>query len=240
VKIEKQIILVIGILFLLMFLSLQNVSGEDELIMDMSIICPSQVNESFSFFVTIKSNDISLPNVTVAFDGRTNRTDSLGIVGFSAPRVLPDKDNVYTIVAFKAGYNETSLDVTVANVPQICLMVSPANIVEKTSFVVTVHDDEGGLVDNVIITFNDDEYLSGSNETVELTTPSVNKSKVFVISVKKQGYIDNSILITVYPLLSPENIMGFFIVIVICIVIVFAVVVIMIMKYLRRKRINRW
>jgi len=239
VAIEKQIILVIGILSLLMFLSPQNVSAEDELLMDLSIICPSQVNESFLFTVTITSNDISLANVTVIFNGKTNLTDSFGIVGFSAPRVLPDEDNVYPIVASKAGYNETSVNITVANVPQVFLIVSPPNIVEKKSFIVTVYDDEGRLVDNASITFNDNEYLSRSNGTVDLVTPSVNKSKVYVISATKQGYIDNSIFITVYPSLSPENIMGFFIVIGICIIIIFAVVVIMLMRYLKRKRINR-
>ena len=175
-----------------------------------------------------------------SFNGKTNKTDSSGVAGFSAPRVTPNEDNVYTIVAFKEGYNRTSLDVIVANVPQLFLMASPSNIVEKTSFVVTVVDDDGGLIDNASITFDNDKYLSCSNGTVNLPAPSVNKSKVYVISANKQGYIDNSILITIYPLLSAENIIGFFIVIGICIAIISAVVIIMVRKYLKRKRINRW
>ena len=47
-----------------------------------------------------------------------------------------------------------------------------------------------------------------------LTIPSVNKSKAYLISTQKYGYIDYFIVITVYPSLSPENIVGFLIVIV--------------------------
>jgi hypothetical protein len=79
VAIEGQIILVIGILTLLLFLSPQTVSAEDESSMVISIIYPLYVNESFSFNVTIKSNNIPLDNVTVTFDGKTNRTDSFGV-----------------------------------------------------------------------------------------------------------------------------------------------------------------
>ena len=78
VTIEGQITLVIGIFTLLLFLSPQTVSAEDESFTDLSIICPSHVNESFSFNVTIKSNNIPFDNVTVTFDGKTNRTDSFG------------------------------------------------------------------------------------------------------------------------------------------------------------------
>jgi hypothetical protein len=79
VTIEGQIILVIGILTLLLFLSPQTVSAEDESSMGISIIYPLHVNESFSFNVTIKSNNTPLDNVTVTFDGKTNRTDSFGV-----------------------------------------------------------------------------------------------------------------------------------------------------------------
>ena len=196
VTIEGEIILVIVILTLLLFLSPQTVSAEDESSMDISIIYPLHVNESFSFNVTIKSNNIPPDNVTVTFDGKTNRTDSFGVAGFVAPRVLPDGDNTYTIVALKEGYNAT-------------------------------------------IAFNGKEYLSSINGTVTLTTPYVNKSKAYIISATKPGYIDYSIIITAYPLLSPENLVGFFIVIIICILIVVITFIIMLRKYLRRKRINR-
>ena len=76
-------------------------------------------------------------------------------------------------------------------------------------------DDEGRVVYNATIAFNGKEYLSSINGTVTLTTPSVNKSKAYIISATKPGYIDYSIIITVYPSLSPENLVGFFIVIII-------------------------
>lgn len=55
------------------------VHADEEFYQDLSIIVPLQVNESFSFNVTIKSNNIPLDNVTVTFDGKTNRTDSFGV-----------------------------------------------------------------------------------------------------------------------------------------------------------------
>ena len=104
----------------------------------------------------------------------------------------------------------------------------------------TVYDDEGGIVNNVTIMFNNIEYISNLNGTVEITTPSVNKTKTYIISSTKQGYIDNSIIITVYPALSSENLIGFYIVIGICILIVVTIVIIMLRKYFKKKRINRF
>lgn len=83
--------------------------------------------------MTIKSNNIPLDNVTVTFDGKTNRTDSSEMAGFVAPRVLPDGDNTYTIVALKEGYNATIVNITVVNVPQVLPNVSTLNIAEETS-----------------------------------------------------------------------------------------------------------
>jgi hypothetical protein len=78
-RIEKKIILVIGIFTILFFLSPMYVHADEEFYQDLSIIVPLQVNESFSFSVTIKSNDVSLANVTVTFNGKINRTDSFGV-----------------------------------------------------------------------------------------------------------------------------------------------------------------
>ncbi len=239
VKIERQIFLVIGILTVLMFLSLQVVSAEDESFKDLAIIYPLQVNESYPFNITIKSTNVPLDNVTVTFDGKTYKTDSLGIADFVAPRVLPDGENTYVLVALKEGYNATIVNITVVNIPQVLPTVRTLNIAEKTSFVVTAMDDEGGVVYNATIAFNGKEYRSSIDGTVTLTTPSVNKSKAYLISTQKYGYIDYSIVITVYPSLSPENIVGFLIVIVICTLIVVITLIIMLRKYLRRKRINR-
>jgi len=239
VKIEKAIVLVIGIFLFLLFLSPQNVQAEDEVSLDLSIFCPSIVNESFPFVVTVKSNNISIVNATVTFNGKTNVTNSSGMVGFFAPRVLPDGDNTYTIIAAKDGYNATVVNITVVNIPQVFPDVKSSNIVGKTIFIVTVYDDEGRIIDNATITFNNKEYMSSINGTVALPAPPVNKTKTYVISATKQGYIDGSIFITVDPALSPENLMGFLIVIGICIVIIVATFIIMLKKYLRRKRINR-
>ena len=238
-RIEKNIILVIGIFIFLFILSSPKVFAEEEILQDLSIICPFKVNESFTFDVTIKSNNLSLANATVIFNGKINITNTFGKVSFTAPRVLPEEDNTYSINALKDGYNKNIVNITVVNVPQVFPNIKSLNIVEKTIFIVSVIDDEGRIIDNATITFNGKEYFINVNGTVSLTAPSVNKSKVFVISANKLGYIDYSIFITIYPDLSPENLIGFFIVIFICILIVVLTVIIMLRKYLKRKRINR-
>lgn len=239
-KIKKILLLVVGIASILFLLSPQIIFAEDELLTDLSITCPSQVNESFPFNVTIKSNATFLANVTVTFNGEINRTNSFGTAGFYAPRVLPDEDNTYTIIATKPGYNETIAQVTVLNVPQVFPTVSTSHIFEKTLFVITVIDDEGSVVDNATVMFDNKEYFSSSNGAIELVAPAVNKSKTYVISVTKPGYIDYSTLIVVSPSFSFENLIGFFVVIGICIIIIVAVIVIMLLKHLRKKRINRF
>ncbi len=239
VRIKKSIIAILVIFLISHFSSSYITNAEDENLPDLTIEYPSQVNESFPFFVTIKSNNISIGNATVTFNGKTNVTNSSGMAGFSAPRVLPDGDNSFTITAFKEGYNSTTVHITVANVPQVFPIVIVSNIAEETSFVVTAIDDEGRIIDNATITFNNKEYMSSINGTVTLAAPSVKKTKTFVISATKPGYIDYSIFITIYPALSPENLVGFFIVIGICIIIIVTTIVIMFMKHLKRKRINR-
>ena len=215
------------------------VKSQDTPLMDLSIECPSQVNESFEFNITIISNNIVVDNVTVIFDGKRGVTNSEGIAKFFAPRVLPDGDNLYNITAFKKGYNTTKYQIKVLNIPQLHIDIKSYNIAENTFFQLTVVDDVGKIVDNANITFNNKEYISNANGTSTLFTPSVNKTYLSVITVEKPGYINNSILITVYPDISYENIIGFYMVITICIVILISIFLIMYLKYLKKKRINR-
>ena len=114
---RKVMLFVVGLFIFMMFLSPQNVQAEDEISLDLSIFCPSIVNESFPFVVTVKSNNISIANATVTFNGKTNVTNSSGMAGFFAPRVLPDGDNSFTIAAFKEGYNSTTVHITVPEIP---------------------------------------------------------------------------------------------------------------------------
>ena len=191
------------------------------------------------FHITITSNNTPVENVTVTFNGETNMTNSSGIVGFIAPRVSADTNHFYPIKASKEGYNTSTDTITVQNVPQVLPTVDVPGITENTSFIVTTFDDQGRIVSNVTILFNEKEYRTASDGTVRLTAPLVNKSKVFQISAQKPGYIDFSIAVTIYPSISSENFIGFIIVIIICASIIVATFIIMIRKYLKRKRINR-
>ncbi len=236
---KKTVILIIASILFTVFLSPYTTEALDENSSDLSIICPSQVNESYPFVITIKSNNISIDNVTVIFNGGENLTNSAGRVIFYAPRVLPDENNTYNITASKEGHNSTTISITVANVPQLFPTVISSTIDEGTDFVVTVSDDEGRLVDNATIIFNDKSYKTDINGTITLTAPSLNRTEEYTINATKPGYIDNSILIRIIPGPSQENLLGFYISVLILIFIAILVVVLLIMKHLKRRRINQ-
>lgn len=238
-RIVNQIIKNSIIFTLLACLLMQTILAEDEILMDLVIDCPLQVNENFYFSILITSNNVFIDNVTVTFNDQTNITNSEGIVGFIAPRVLPDENKTYTIIASKEGYNTTTCQITVLDYPQVFPIVSISNILEKTMFIVTIIDDERRVVNDAKVIFNGREYLSSGTGTVTLTAPAVNKSQMFNISVSKQGYIDSTISVTIYPSISSENIIGFYFVIGICIFIIILTGIYMVFKNIRRKKINR-
>ena len=238
-KIKKATIPIITFLFISLFLSPYIVRADEDPL-ELSVICASKVNESYPFIVTVKVNNISIANATVTFNEDAKLTNLFGEVTFYAPRVVPDQNNTYNISVFKEGYKTTTITISVVNVPQLFPMAFSSNIKEETEFVVAVEDDEGKLVNNATITFNSKKYQTDINGTITLTTPSVNKSKLYIINVTKSGYIDNSIFVIIYPNPSKENIFGSFVVIGICIFIAVLSIAILIGKHLRRKRINRY
>jgi len=97
---------------------------------DLTIICSSKVEESYPFVVTIKSNNTTIANATVTFNGEENKTNNQGKVIFYAPRVLPNENNTYTITAIKEGYNSTTISIEIVNVPQLFPTVINSNIEE--------------------------------------------------------------------------------------------------------------
>ena len=155
------------------------------------ITCPPIVNESAVFTCTITSNGSAIDNVTVEFDGNINLTNSLGQVQFTASRVLPYRDNNFTIIASKHGYLQNSTNISILDVPQVLPSVMSSNIVENTTFVVTVVDDEGVVVENVTITYLQQEYFTDVNGRVTLKTPCVNKTHVVNIERDKKAITYN-------------------------------------------------
>jgi len=206
---------------------------------DLTIICSSKVEESYPFVVTIKSNNTTIANATVTFNGKENTTNNQGKVVFYAPRVLPDENNTFNITAVKEGYNSTIISIEILNVPQLFPTVFNSNIEEEMNFTVLVLDDEGQIVNNTKIEFNNRSYKTDENGTVILAAPTLDKTGEFWINATKAGYIKNSISIRIIPKPSLENILGLYVSILIVILIGILTGLIVTMKYLRRKRINR-
>jgi hypothetical protein len=234
---KRDIVIISCIVFFL--LAPVQLLGSATMLPALSILCPAEVDENDFFTVTITSNNTSLANATVTFNGETNLTNTVGIVTFQAPRVVFDENNSYPITASKEGYNTTTASITILNVPQLFSTVLSTYLTENTTFVVTVVDEQGRIIDNATITFEATEYTTDENGTVTLQTPLVRKSETYFINVTKNGYLPNSLPIVVSPRPTPQNILGFLIFIGICFIIVIASLVILISRHLKRRRINR-
>lgn len=239
VSLKKQVsITIIATIFIIIVYSnILRASNENS--SDLDIICSSQIDESYPFIVTIKSNNTVIINATVTFNEGKNFTNEHGQVVFHAPRVLPDENNTFNITATKEEYNSTTISIEILNVPQLFPTVSVSNIEEETNFTLLVLDDEGQIVNNTTIEFNNRSYKTDNNGTVTLTAPSLDKSGEFYINATKVGYIENSISVRIIPKPSLENILGFYLSIVIVIFIVVLTGLIAIIRYIRRRRINR-
>jgi hypothetical protein len=235
---KKREIVIISCIMVFLLTPVQQ-GGSATTLLELSIQCSSEVNEKAFFTVNITSQNTSLANATVTFIEETSLTNTQGIVTFQAPRVVLDENNSYTITASKEGYNTTTMSITVLNVPQLFATVASSYLTENTSFIVTVVDEQGRIIDNATIMFERTEYTTGENGTVTLLTPQVWKSETYFINVTKSGYLPNDLPIVVSPRPTPENLLGFLILIGICFIIVIASLAILISRHLKRRRINR-
>ncbi len=231
-----------AIIFVFLFFNFNKsivISAGDADLPILHIICPSKVNESYEFSVTIKSDNQNLKNVSVFFNEEEKITNDLGMTRFTAPRINYANKSTFTIYASKDGYNSTTKEINVTDIPQIFLGVESSGIFENTTFNVDIIDEEGKSIENVSIFFNRKSYISDQNGTIELKAPDVNKSKVFYINASRHGYINNSILIIVSPQASDQNILGLYIGIISFLFIAIAPIIILIIRYFRKKKINR-
>ena len=222
---------------LILLASSYSVVSEDPLVF--SLDYPSQVNESSSFLVTVTSQDQPVVNATVMFHGQTMLTNATGTTILLAPRILPGENTTFPLLVSKDGYNDTTVYITVLNVPQLFLTVASSYLFEVTYFILTVIDDNGTVVANATIRFNATTYYSDTNGTVLLATPHVLKTTDMVINATKQGYLPNTMVIVVSPTLSQQNLIGFLLVIGMCLVIATLLVIFVVERYLKHRRINR-
>ena len=213
--------------------------GSPDTLQNLMIIGRETVNESSSFFVTIQYDGSPVSNVTVRMNGQINLTNEEGTAWFIAPRVLPDENKTLLINATKEGYNSSSISVLVQNIPQLFPTLSQSNIEESTNFTLTILDDQGQLVPNASIIFNDQSYHSDANGTATLLSPSVDSSSEYFINVSKTGYLKNSISLKVVPKPTLENILGIYLAIITVIIIISLTGIVVIARYFRRKQINK-
>jgi hypothetical protein len=199
----------------------------------------SQINESYFFTIMITSQMNPIENVNVSFNGRINITNSLGIVGFTAPRVSLNQSNLYQITASKTGYISNTTDITVVFVPQLFPFVDSAAVTENTWFIVQTFDESGQIIDNVTIFFDDELFFTDENGFISLFAPSVSKANQYTITASKPGYLNYSIVITVNPSLTVENIIGFVFIVIIFIGLILVTFYVVIKKYFKVKRINK-
>jgi hypothetical protein len=235
---KKREIVIISCIMVFLLTPVQQ-GGSATTLLELSIQCSSEVNEKAFFTVNITSQNTSLANATVTFIEETSLTNTQGIVTFQAPRVVLDENNTYTIAASKEGYNTTTMSITVLNVPQLFATVASSYLTENTTFIVTVVDEQGRIIENATIMFERTEYTTDENGTVTLQTPLVWKSETYFINVTKSGYFSNALPIVVSPRPSSENLLGFLIFIGICFIMVIASLAILISRHLKRRRINR-
>lgn len=221
------------------FVWFQETGTSEESLLQLSISSPSEVTENSFFNINIEANSIPIDNVTVTFNKETNITDSQGIVGFQAPRILPQDNTTYTILAQKEGYTASSKNITILDIPQLYPIVENPAILEETMFVITVVDEQGNNVGNATITFEKKTYLTDSNGSVELLAPSTYKAEEVYVNVSKTGYIENTIQIIITPSPEIENIRGVLFFIYIFVGIAVVSLLLILIQYLKKRKINR-
>jgi hypothetical protein len=226
--------------YMILSLSASLTFGSDQRVPQLDLLCPSHVNESDTFAITVTIHGSPVDNVTVTFIDQTNLTNSSGQATLRAPRVPPHENSTFLLSVSKQGYNATTCRINVTNVPQLFPVVTTSSLIEESEFVITVIDDQGRIVDNATLLFLNKQYWSDKNGNVILTAPCVNNSQLFSITALKSGFLEYTISITVSPSISTPHIIGFYVVIGICLFIVVLSLSILIYKYKEKKRINRY
>jgi hypothetical protein len=239
VRMKKTLLILLYFFFLLLALLPTATITRSYPPPELQILCTPQVNEDAMFEVTVKSGILSIDNVTVTFNGDTIQTNATGKATFRAPFVIPDANNTFSITASKEGYVSTNWSILILNIPQLFPTVPSPMIMENTTFIVTVLNDEGTPVENVTLMFEHNNYSTDRNGIVRLTTPAVKKTETSILSVKKQGYLSNTLSLQISPRPTRENILGIYLLLGICATIVIASTAFIIYRFLKGRQINR-
>lgn len=236
---QKKIVSILLLFVLFMGIMVDSSISQNTSPQSLEIQTVSTINESYFFTVLVTSQNNAVENATVSFNGITNITDSFGVAGFTAPRVSSNHSNIFQITASKTGYLSNTTSISVVFVPQLFPFVASAAVTENTYFVVTTFDENGLVIENVTILFDEQLFITDENGEISLLAPWVSKAKQYLITASKPGYLNYSITITINPSLTFENIIGLFFIIAICIGLIFVTFYIVLKKYMKAKRINK-
>jgi len=171
----------------------------------LSIDAPSQVYEDQEFTVTVTDeNDQPVEGAQVTFNGDTKQTDSNGQVTFTGAVFGNLPYATYTITAQKAGYKSAKTDITIVNVPQLYVSISPeGTLTSGQKFKVKVTSDTGAVYGVHVKVLKDGELIAEGTVTapegVTLTAPTVSKETTYTVIVEKEGYKSAEIEIKVKP-----------------------------------------
>ena len=160
----------------------------------LSIDAPSQVYEDQEFTVTVTDeNDQPVEGAQVTFNGDTKQTDSNGQVTFTGAVFGNLPYATYTITAQKAGYKSAKTDITIVNVPQLYVSISPeGTLTSGQKFKVKVTSDTGAVYGVHVKVLKDGTVVAEGTVTapegVTLTAPTVSKETTYTVIVEKDGY----------------------------------------------------
>jgi hypothetical protein len=165
-----------------------------------------EVNEGENFTVQVTDNDGKpVSDVKVWFRLDRYITNESGEVEILAPDV--DEDEDYLILVQKFLFGSVSSKITVLNVDTKLYLGFPPKVSSEEEFEVLVQNGNDEGIDNVTISFNNDNKSTDDNGSVTFEAPDVTHDESCEINASKPGFEHASESITVTP--KDSGVLGF-------------------------------
>jgi len=203
---EKIMILMLATLLLTSSITINGLAGTAPKLQadkppQLEIQSPSQVieGENFQITITCKNKPIANAKVTVGWMSGSiyYYSNSNGTVFLTAPQV--NNNTQFFITASKTLYQSKTVWITVTDTPKLEIIVQPT-VLEGEDFPVFVFTNQTGEpVQDAIVTFVNESFITDYNGSCMLTAPEVQYSTWtnFSINTSKQGFLPDSESISV-------------------------------------------